>query len=150
MRESQPIDVDYGRYLVLEVEGEFPELSAETAATDDLIKPADNGGAIIETRTFSGRVNITVNIFDTPPEPVDEHQWERIEEVVLTSRYGSVRVAELDGNAWFTPLAVKPGTRYRIRVAARGLKEMEEIGTVIDFDDEPIESHLVQLWPEKT
>lgn len=150
MRETRVIDVDYGQYLLVEAEGEFPALSTEVAGTDQLIKPADAGGAVITTYTFSGTVEVTVDVLDEEPERVDEKLWERTEEVVLTSRFGPVLVTEFDGPVRFSPLPVREGLRYHVRVSARGLKEAEAVVGVIDFDDEPVESHLVELWPALT
>lgn len=47
----------------------------------------------------------------------------------------------------FPALPLGPDDRYAVRVAVQGIREANRVGE-LDFDDDPVELHRVQLWRE--
>lgn len=153
MRASHTVYVSDGQYFVLDDGGDaYPNPgSALDTAVDRILFPDVSGknGVYVMPGTFDGPVDVTVETLDTPPDTAaTPGGWEHSEQVVVTSSGSSIFVATLDDQVMELPaLAVQPGTRYGVRLLARGVEEARERGE-LEWDAAPIESHLIQLWCE--
>lgn len=147
VRETKILHINYGTYCIGHNERGVPEAAV---GHEGLVFPgvSGDGGALVRTGTFSGPVTITVETCDLPPEPLEKSLWEMADEVLLVSAGHEVVVWELFGVGEGLPrLTTAPGQRYRVRVSAHGFSVGTDAGDV-PRADKPVESHLVQLWPD--
>jgi hypothetical protein len=101
--------------------------------------------ASVSTGTADGPLRLTVETCSQAP-PLELEGWEDVVEVSQRcDDTGGVAVAPLfEGPLEELPhLTVAPGSSIRIRVHARGRDEASKYIGV----DEPIEEHLLQMWP---
>jgi hypothetical protein len=77
-----------------------------------------------------------------PPVVADE--WEDVVEVSVTVPPGSSLAWSTWASEEHGPLDLPPGG-YRVRVSARG----RDAGAVGEFADGPVDSYLVDLWPDE-
>lgn len=114
-----------------------------------LLQPGtDGGGILVRTATVEGPVEVTVETFVRGVEvPVACGAWDVEEEVTATATGHDVRVVTTFGEIEGMPvLRIAPGQRYRVRIYARGLDAARSV-LRIEADEEPVEHHLVQMWP---
>ncbi|WP_051342150.1 hypothetical protein [Pseudonocardia spinosispora] len=143
LRGTENVHISYGMYCI-----GYPPDGVPTVGPHDrgMLFSDGHHGAIVTTGTFSGQVEITVEIGGPlEPHPGDQ-AWDLTEEVTITSTGDEVAVWPLfDGGVELPRLTTTPGQRYRLRVSARGGRDLGDL----DPDEAPVESHLVQLWPEQ-
>jgi hypothetical protein len=153
MRASHTVYVTDGQYVLLDDGGTAhpnPGPALDTAV-DQILFPdvSGNSGVYLMPGRFEGPVDITMETLDAPPGTgVVGDGWEHSEELTATGAGSSVFVATLsDRVAELPELAVQPGTRYGVRLLARGVEEARDRGD-LEWDETPVESHLIQLWRE--
>lgn len=111
-------------------------------AKNGLVVAQDNA-AVIFTGVHTGPVEVTAQLFTTPPH-VEAEQWEEVVELSVRSTTGRLYLIGLMGEtpAGFSNLAWQGPGVYRIRVHAYG-RDTNTDGTA----REPTEKYLIQLWP---
>ncbi|GAA3144783.1 hypothetical protein GCM10010466_39840 [Planomonospora alba] len=101
------------------------------------------GIAIIKTGIHTGKVAVSVEVYDEPPRVTTE-EWDEVVEMPLEAVLGRMRVCGLASEApdYFPDLTPEGPGQYRIRVHARGRD------AAIDLVAEtPVEEYLIMTWP---
>lgn len=93
----------------------------------------------------SGPVRVTIDEYDFAAGPPDLASWTDIVELPFQVTSGEVTFTDWDGQPFHTA-TVEPG-EYRLRVHARGRDEGNARTYDLTMDDEPVEEHLIQLFP---
>lgn len=103
---------------------------------------------VVSTGTYWAPLELTVEISDDEPA-LRLEEWDEVVEVSNITTTGSVAVKELFGDVRhdLPMLGVAPNTWYRARVHARGRDEADLKERYYEEIVEPVEKHLVQLWP---
>jgi len=151
MRASHTVHVTDGQYFVLDDGGDaYPNPGSALDTADRILFPDVSGknGVYVMPGTFDGPIDVTVETLDTRPDTgTTPAGWEHSEHVIVTSSGSSIFVSTLDDRVLELPaLTVQPGTSYGVRLLARGVEEARERGE-LEWDEAPVESHLIQLWP---
>jgi hypothetical protein len=104
------------------------------------------GRAVVITGTQFGNVAIGVQAGESDPG-LDTGPWDEVVEVSVVSGPGGQGLCVSsggDGPEEFGQMTPPGAGSYRVRVHARG----RDTGAALDVvEDEPVEEHLVQIWP---
>lgn len=104
------------------------------------------GVAVVLTGTQFGNVLMGVQAGESDPG-LDTGRWDEVVEVSLVSGPGGQGLNVSSGgnkHEGFWQLTPPGAGSYRVRVHARGRDTGADLDVV---DDEPVEEHLVQIWP---
>lgn len=147
-RYSTAVDVHHGCCEL--VDGDTGPDHAGTGG-NGLVDPGQaHGGAMIHTATFDGPVRVSVEIHDDPTPP-DPAAWDATVDHDLLTPGGRVAVAEPHADMPRLPAfeEAEPGARYRLRLHVSGVAAVRALAAEVggDIPDEPVEHHLLQLWP---
>jgi hypothetical protein len=136
----------YSFYDLMDYDGVAEILADPHDAVAGLVATGSTGVMIL-TGTQSGPVRVRMEIH--PASPAPQQGWEEVAEVLQHTPSGSVSVNNSFTGAppGLPVFEVAADSWYRVRVHARGreLARPYQVGP-----DEPIEEHLIQLWPEST
>ena len=102
--------------------------------------------ATISCGMHYGPVRVTVEEYDSSVDPPELAKWTDIVELPFQVVSGEVTFADWNGEPFHTATTVAPG-EYRLRVHARGRDEAQARTYELTMDDEPVEEHLIQLFP---
>lgn len=147
VRATAVLGVTYGVYNV--EDGGIP-VPGPGDDSDRIIEPglAPEHGALINTGTFWGPVDVTVEVLDTPPAAATAGEWERVDDAVLTAVSDRIGVFPPDVDPPGLPeLTISPASRYHLRVSVNGF-QAGRAREQHDTGEAACEFHLVQLWPE--
>jgi hypothetical protein len=104
------------------------------------------GVAVVITGTQFGNVSVGVQGGESYPG-LDTALWDEVVEVSVVSGPGGQGLCVTsggDGPEEFLQVTPPGAASYRVRVHARG----RDLGADVDVvEDEPVEEHLVQIWP---
>jgi hypothetical protein len=130
-----------GQYILADAAGDMPD-PADTEGL--LLAPGlTTGGAVVVTGTYWGPIEVTVEIHDQPP-PAPDETWEETAQITQQTISGQVYLAELYAEGPDLPtLETDPDSQYHIRIHANGRDRARDLDDI----DEPVERHLIQLWP---
>lgn len=145
MRATAVLNVTHGRY---NLEDDGPPLPGPDDS-DRIILPGlePENGAVINTGTFYGPVEVTVEVLDAAPGAAGD-DWERVEDTTLEAAGDVIGVFPPEDEPPSLPeLSVEPGSRYHVRVSVRGFRA-GQAREQYDTGEAACELHLVQLWPE--
>jgi hypothetical protein len=113
------------------------------AASNGLVG-ATLGRAVVLVGTSIGPVNLTVELCEEAPEPVDFNDWEEIVDISLESYEGHlVARGIMDNPPQGLPELSSTGPgMYRLRVRARGRDNAVDLAV-----HEPVEDYKISIWP---
>jgi hypothetical protein len=102
--------------------------------------------AVVMTGTDTGPIALTVELLDAPPGAVDTESWAEVVDFSPAFEDGDLVVSTVNdtGDEEFPDFSDLPPGPYRVRLHARGRDQANEDVMV---EDEPIEEHLLQVWP---
>jgi hypothetical protein len=146
VRATAVLDVTYGRY---NIEDDGPPMPGDDDS-DRVIQPGvtPEGGAVVNTGTFYGPVEVTVEVLDSEPEAASGSGWDQVEDTTLTAVGDKIGVFPPDEEPPDLPeLSIATGSRYHVRVSVRGLRA-GRAREQYDTGEAACEFHFVQLWPE--
>ncbi len=134
------VDIQKGQYTLWGVDGVS---RTSRSGVNGLFQLAE-GNVLVLTGTKDGPLRLTVETHSQEP-PLKLEGWNDIVEVTQRSTTDEVAVAPLfEAPVEGLPkLKVSAGSAIRIRIHARGRDEADKYWGV----DEPIEEHLLQMWP---
>lgn len=134
------VDIQKGQYTLWGVDGVS---RTSRSGVNGLFQLAE-GNVLVLTGTKDGPLRLTVETHSQEP-PLKLEGWKDIVEVTQRSTTDEVAVAPLfEAPVEGLPkLKVSAGSAIRIRIHARGRDEADKYWGV----DEPIEEHLLQMWP---
>jgi hypothetical protein len=142
--------VSKGNYFFTHRELPLPEPGRPDGGEFRLLHPDvdGNGGLTVITGTFYGHIDLTVEVHDSAPGPLEAVDFEVIEELHLESTGRDLVVRKMgEVEDPFPVLPLGPDDRYAVRIGVQGIREANRLGE-LDFDDDPVEHHRVQLWRE--
>lgn len=101
-------------------------------------------GAVVLTGIHTGRINLTVELTDSAPQPVDLPNWDDVVEVSVNSDDGELIACGImqDPPAGLPELSHAGPGPYRLRAHARGRDTAPGASP-----DEPVEDYKISIWP---
>jgi hypothetical protein len=136
----------YHQFLLADI-GENPQLPFSFPSNGLVLTGRMQPGiAIIFTGVHTGKVAVSVEVYDTQPEQLNTADWEEVVEASMEAITGRVMVTG-GPTAGMPPdhlpvLSASGAGPYRVRVHARG-RDTNVDGTAF----EPVEDYLVMVWP---
>jgi hypothetical protein len=134
----------YSYYDLMDYDGVADILADPHQAVAGLVATGSTGVMIL-TGTQSGPVRVRMEIHPSAPKP--QEGWEKVGEVAQYTPSGSVSINNpFTGAPPNLPVFQVPAdSRYHVRVYARG---RDAARPFVVGPDDPVEEHLLQLWPE--
>ena len=135
------VDADHGQYAVADHDA---DASREfTTGGTGLIGPQGDV-AVVCTGTAYGPVRLTVEAHDGPTD-LDLDAWDEVVDVSFDLPSATLVILTLLSGPAATLDLASGGGAYWLRVHARGRDDARDGPE--DEDDEPIEEHLIAVWP---
>jgi hypothetical protein len=133
-------------YELVDYDG-APDILADANDAHAGLVATGSTGAMILTGTESGPIRVRVEIFNAAP--ISQDGWDEVADVTQHTPTGTVSVNSpfIGPPAHLPALHIPADSWYHIRVHARGRTAARQF---VVGPDEPIEEHLIQLWPEST
>ncbi|MBO2447120.1 hypothetical protein J4573_08480 [Actinomadura barringtoniae] len=145
-RLRQRHDVGDGSYSIRAED--VSELPSPFEDGNGLISTAPDAATVI-TGLNTGDIWLTVETWDTEP-PTELQDWDAVVEVPYTSTTGDAQIFEEwtdNDRPPFPNLATAGPGSYRLRAHARG-RDTGRQADLIEPNEEPVEEHLLQIWPD--
>lgn len=144
---DQVIRTDYGQFdIIWSDDGGFDGIFERffDGQVNGLVGASDPDGVYVHFGRRSGGSPVRIVLLDEPPGSDSDYLWEDIVEVSFTlPESGQMRWTSWAGETSGELSNVPPGS-YRLRVNAKGRDE----GHGGEFSQHPVDSYLLQFWPE--
>jgi hypothetical protein len=148
MTSTYVIDAIWNMYQIIDpggLQSEAPEAVSNPWGDNGLSGLQGPSHAMVSCGVKSGPVRVTIEEYAFSAGRPTMGEWTDIVELPFQVASGEVTFADWNGEPFHTA-NLEPG-EYRLRVHARGRDEGRARTYELTMDDEPVEEHMIQLFP---